>query len=110
MPNILITGASRGLGLGFVKFFAIQKWKVFASCRDPEMSIPLSVIARDYDVIPCMLDVTNPNSIDQLSKTIKSPIDILLNNAGIQGPLPQVFGSTKYSDWDKILDTNVLVQ
>ena len=36
MPTCLITGASRGIGLEFVKQYAADGWTVHATCRRPE--------------------------------------------------------------------------
>ncbi len=35
MPTVLITGANRGLGQGFVQRFGGAGWRVIATCRDP---------------------------------------------------------------------------
>jgi NAD(P)-dependent dehydrogenase (short-subunit alcohol dehydrogenase family) len=34
MPTVLITGASRGLGLEFARQYAADGWTVYATCRD----------------------------------------------------------------------------
>jgi len=35
MATVLITGASRGLGLEFCKQYAAEGWQVLACCRNP---------------------------------------------------------------------------
>ena len=35
MPSVLISGASRGLGLEFARQYAAEGWQVHAACRDP---------------------------------------------------------------------------
>lgn len=43
MPkNILIVGASRGLGLGLAKQFSSAGWQVIATVRDPQRAEALN--------------------------------------------------------------------
>jgi NAD(P)-dependent dehydrogenase (short-subunit alcohol dehydrogenase family) len=54
------------------------------------------------------LDVTDPASIDRYAAQLSGEaVDILFNNAGIQGPQPQNFGNTDYDAWDRVIRTNV---
>src|SRR6266511_585572 len=36
MASILVTGANRGLGLEFVRQYAVEGWRVFACARRPD--------------------------------------------------------------------------
>src|SRR5262245_58899423 len=78
--RILITGASRGLGLALVDAFAAAGAReVFACARNPD-----DVIRITTEVItPIKLDVTDDADV-QATKEL-GPIDILINNAGIAG-------------------------
>jgi len=109
MPTILITGANKGLGFGFVKRYAEDGWRVLASCRNIKSAEELLELSKKYDIEIDSLDVLDHNSIEKYSKKLsKVKIDILLNNAGIQGLLPQNFGNTNYEDWEKVFATNVM--
>lgn len=108
MPTILITGANKGLGLGFAKRYATDGWRVLAACRRPDTATDLNTLARSHDVDVQPLDVTDHNSIDALAATTTVPIDILLNNAAVQGDYPQKFGHTDYAAWDLAFRTNVM--
>ena len=47
MPTILITGANKGLGLGFATRFAGEGWTVLASCRNPAEATALKALADE---------------------------------------------------------------
>jgi NAD(P)-dependent dehydrogenase (short-subunit alcohol dehydrogenase family) len=109
MPNILITGSSKGLGLEFVRGYAGAGWTVLATCRNPGAADDLNALAKTWDPIRVYeLDVDDFGAIDVLASNLKdTPIDILLNNAGIKGPEPQGFGAIDYEAWARVLHTNV---
>lgn len=83
----LVTGASRGLGLEFVKQYAQDQWNVIACCRQPTQAKELQALSIDYPSVKIIkLDVCNDKEISQLAKILSGiPIDILINNAGILG-------------------------
>jgi len=85
--RVLITGASRGIGLEFARQYAQKKWRVIATCRTPETATQLQAIAAEYPrVVIEQLDVTDHARIDALAKKYRNkPIDLLINNAGISG-------------------------
>ena len=47
MPNALIVGASRGIGLGLVEEFAKRGWNVVGTVRGDASAGDLKMIARD---------------------------------------------------------------
>jgi len=49
MPNILISGSNRGLGLELVRQYAAADWRVFATCRHPGEADALQQLARERD-------------------------------------------------------------
>ena len=110
VPTILISGANKGLGLGFATRFARDGWRVLASCRDPASVGALERLAAESAgrVRIDTLDVTDPASIAHYASALRGEaIDILFNNAGIQGPQPQNFGATDYAAWEDVIRTNV---
>ncbi len=115
MPTILITGANRGLGLEFARQYAQDDWDVIACCRTPEAAADLGGIEAEFPRL-CVerLDVCDHAAIEALGrKYVDRPIDVLLNNAGIIGPIPiaehverQHFGSMDYALWRDVIETN----
>lgn len=88
--NIIVTGASRGIGYELVKLFAAQgPNQVIAISRNSEKLQTLrSECALSYPqskVIPVVLDLSSENELlalpEKLKKEIAS-IDLLINNAG----------------------------
>ncbi len=79
--NILITGANRGLGLGFVQHYLSLGDRVWATYRHD--AAPL-VRLDDVNCQPLHWDVTGPLHETEIAKLPYS-IDLLINNAGIYG-------------------------
>ena len=81
MRNVLITGANRGLGLGFTQHYLNQGDQVWAGYRDDASTLTNLRNERCY---PVQWDVTQPLAESQKSN-LPEKIDILINNAGIYG-------------------------
>jgi NAD(P)-dependent dehydrogenase (short-subunit alcohol dehydrogenase family) len=96
MTTILITGSNRGIGLEFVRQYAREGANIIACCREPAKAKELRSIAdaSGGKVRVMDLDVSSADSIAALTHDLNgTPIDILINNAGISGPGQQ--GSDK---------------
>jgi NAD(P)-dependent dehydrogenase (short-subunit alcohol dehydrogenase family) len=102
MPNVLITGANRGLGLEFARQYADEGWRVFATCRELERAGALR--GREGDISIHALDVGDFDRIDALAKELKDEaIDVLINNAGVYGAGPQTLESLDYDEWASVM-------
>jgi NAD(P)-dependent dehydrogenase (short-subunit alcohol dehydrogenase family) len=118
MATILITGANRGIGLEFTRQYASDGWTVIACCRDlgGDGAAELRDIAAKSGgrVHLETTDMLDHGSIDAVADKYRgTPIDVLLNNAGIVGPTPiidhigqQHFGTIDYDVWDSVIRTN----
>ncbi|WP_282038508.1 SDR family oxidoreductase [Saccharicrinis aurantiacus] len=85
--NILITGASTGVGFESAILFARNNYKVYASMRNLNKGLELKkkIAEQSLDIELIELDVTKPESIRKAIQHIidnDSKIDLLLNNAG----------------------------
>lgn len=81
MPSkaVVITGASRGIGLSFAKLYQAKGYHVYATCRFPSAEL----IALGVNVIE-QVDVTKDEGINKLASALEGvSIDLLINNAGI---------------------------
>jgi len=108
-PTVLITGSSRGIGLGLVRQYAKLGWHVIATARHPDAAEGLVALAATHPNITLeTLDVTDQASIDAVADKYRGkPIDIVINNAGILGNLKdQTLGSFKYDTFEKVLAVN----
>jgi NAD(P)-dependent dehydrogenase (short-subunit alcohol dehydrogenase family) len=115
MPTVLVTGASRGLGLEFVRQYAADGWQVHAGARDPAAADALAALAAGSAgrVRVHRLDVEDPATIAATAQALAGvPVDVLLNNAGTMGaksgPTAQRFGGSDYADWERMFRINVL--
>jgi NAD(P)-dependent dehydrogenase (short-subunit alcohol dehydrogenase family) len=106
MPTVLITGASRGLGLEFTRHYAHAGWRVHACARRPETAA-LTVIAGD--VRRHRLDATDWHGIAALAQSLRGEaIDLLLANAGIAGREAGDLGKIDPEVWTQTFVTNAL--
>ena len=104
MTTIMITGASRGLGLEFARQFYSEECRVIATCRNPKNANELNAIG-DIDIHS--LDVTDDKSVANLADKLRGEnIDILINNAGVIGQR-EGFGRLDYDIWAETMDINV---
>jgi NAD(P)-dependent dehydrogenase (short-subunit alcohol dehydrogenase family) len=105
MPTVLIVGASRGLGLEFVRQFSAAGWRAIGTVRD--MARGADVSKAGGEVYLC--DVTDPASVERLgARLAKDSIDVLVCNAGIYSGRDWKLGGTDYADFEQILRTNTL--
>ena len=110
MTNVLVTGANRGLGLGFVTNYLGKNVNVVSTTRDIKSSRELlSLKERFPDNLEIFeLDLLKESAGDTLANFLgERPIDILINNAGI-GSTNQHFQAVSPKPWLEVLKVNLI--
>lgn len=86
----LITGASSGLGLASAKALAKEGMDLILVARGEERLMQQAeAIAKEnpgINVEAKVLDISNLDTLRQFTEEIATPIDVLMNNAGLMGP------------------------
>jgi NAD(P)-dependent dehydrogenase (short-subunit alcohol dehydrogenase family) len=106
MGTVLITGASRGIGLEFARQYAAEGNRVLATCRAPEKAAELGALEGEVSVH--RLDVTALPGIEALARALHGEaIDILINNAGMLTS-GQRAGGIDFTAWVEELKVNTI--
>ncbi|MER3482093.1 MAG: short-chain dehydrogenase/reductase [Meiothermus sp.] len=109
MKNVLITGASSGIGAACAVWLAKRDFRVFAGIRKKADGDTLA--AQAGNILPVLLELTEENSVAEAYKLIASQTDKLeglVNNAGIAVAGPLEF--LPISELRRQLEVNVIGQ
>ncbi len=109
--NVLITGATSGIGASCARRFAEEGAYVFVVGRDEEKGANVidSIVnsGAKSEFIKC--DVSHEEDIDFLTNKIMDKVDcldVLFNNAGIMLPSAEI-ERMPVDDWDTTFNTNI---
>lgn len=120
--TVLITGANSGIGLEFTRQYAEKGWHVIATHRRTSIPDTLAEVIAEHDNVDVeRMDVTSAEQVGALAEKLRgTPIDILINNAGVYNDRgecdddacpgdwsTQDFGSLRYGLFDTIMAVNV---
>lgn len=109
--NIVITGASSGIGLALAKGYAKPGVCLGLIARNPLKLTEIAEICRQQGAIvqPESLDVTNRDSLEHwlLEFDRNHPIDLLIANAGVTSILPKNGDNESWHNIEQVLNTNI---
>jgi NAD(P)-dependent dehydrogenase (short-subunit alcohol dehydrogenase family) len=106
MANVLITGANRGIGLELARGYAGAGDRVFAFCRSPGGAEALNALAAASAgrLTVHAMEVADGASIKAAAAALGgAPVDILINNAGVNGGASQSLESMDFDAWIEAL-------
>lgn len=113
MKYALVTGANKGIGLEVAQLLARQGFFVYLGSRDltnGQAAVQQLRASGLTTLEAVQLDVTDPDSIRAARATIgaKTPVlDVLVNNAGISGGVPQSARHAPLEQFRAVFETNV---
>ena len=107
MTTILITGTGRGIGLELARQALAKGWTVYGSARTP-VTDPDAHICHHPNFHDLVFDVTDHAAVRAVAAGLATPIDILINNAGIIGPKRQSTLDMDFDGFARTLAVNTL--
>jgi NAD(P)-dependent dehydrogenase (short-subunit alcohol dehydrogenase family) len=111
--SVVVTGASRGLGLASAAHLYSKGWRVVGAMRSPDVGLErllaaTGAAADDPRLVGVRLDLEDPASIAAAAKEVEAAVgapDALVHNAGVAA-----FGSVEdfpAQAWEQMLSTNL---
>lgn len=108
---VLVTGASRGIGMDIATAFAKKNYKVVINCKtniDNLLSLKKSLLKFNENILAIRCDVSNYKEVSLMYEEINNTfgfVDILINNAGISHI--GLFTDNDFNIWDDLINTNI---
>lgn len=110
--RLFLTGANRGIGLGYAREWLSRGGRVFAAARRPDEAEDLHALTDEHPdrltILQC--DVTDPGSIDAARDAVADAaggLEIVLNNAGVMGERGEI-GEIDPAEIRRVFDVNTL--
>jgi NAD(P)-dependent dehydrogenase (short-subunit alcohol dehydrogenase family) len=107
--TVLVTGASKGIGLQTARQLAQRGWKVGLAARG-EAGLRRATETLDPDsVMALVCDVSDPASVSNAVARLAErfgPVSALVNNAGVIDPIGR-FHETAPADWMRLQQINI---
>ena len=112
MKTVLITGANKSIGFEAARQLLQQGYYVYLGCRDIEkgkQAVSQLLAEGLNQVEPIEIDVDKTESIKAAREVLGQKtdrLDVLINNAGVSGDLPQGPLETNVSLFRQVFETN----
>lgn len=107
MTAFMITGVHRGIGLELAKQALALGHAVWGSVRHREQGEDLQKRLGER-FHPLVFDVTDYLGVQEAAKSVQTPIDVLINNAGVIGPDRQSTLAMDFHGFARTLEINTL--
>jgi short-subunit dehydrogenase len=104
--NILLTGASSGIGKELVKNFSKKDFNLIVCARSRSELKKLKKIKETIKYFKC--DVSKESDVLKLKKFVSKyfeKVDVIINAAGIYGAIGR-FDNLNFSNWKKAIEVN----
>ena len=109
--NVLVTGASHGIGRATATLFAENGYNVainYNSSPEEAQALVDELTAKGCNVMAVKANVANRAEVEEMFAQISKAfgdVHILVNNAGIESQ--KLFTDVSEAEWDKIFDVNM---
>jgi NAD(P)-dependent dehydrogenase (short-subunit alcohol dehydrogenase family) len=109
----LVTGANKGIGFEIAAGLGALGWRVGVGARDRERreSAVAKLGAAGVEAFGVPLDVTDDASVAEAARLVEDTagrLDVLVNNAGITGSVPQLPTTVDPATVRTVVETNVI--
>jgi short-subunit dehydrogenase len=112
MKNLILTGCTRGLGLEILKSLIIKKYNLILISKNKKKLLRLKKIYAGKKNVKVFIYSVDFSSLEKLRKTLNKikvkfkRIDIIINNAGVWGPIGK-FESSSWKKWISAININL---
>ncbi|EAV43896.1 Short-chain dehydrogenase/reductase SDR [Stappia aggregata IAM 12614] len=107
MPTCLITAANRGIGFELARAALESGWTVYGSVRT-QQAVNSTAERLGEGFHPLVFDVTDHAAVRSVASGLDSPLDLLINNAGIITPERQSALDMDFEGFAETLEVNTL--
>jgi NAD(P)-dependent dehydrogenase (short-subunit alcohol dehydrogenase family) len=113
MKSVLITGANKSIGFETARQMLRKGYHVYLGSRNLTNGLEAVEKLKTEglnEVEAVQIDVSNPESVKAARSEIGKKtvvLDVLINNAGISGGLPQTATGASIDTFKKVFDTNL---
>ena len=112
MPNVLITGASRGIGAAAARLFAREGWDVALNYNKSQMeaeALAAELSGLGGKAVPVQADISDPEQAARMvreAETALGGLDAVICNAGVALP-QQLLTDTTPEQWRSLMSVDL---